>query len=1042
MDTRTVFCAAASILVLVAPTTATAGNGRWTSNGPDGGMVYEVRFDPNVAGLMYATTGGGFFRSDDGGLTWSRSNDGIIDVTNTPLIVDAEAPGHLYVFDFGNRLYHSDDYGLSWTPTGFVVPSGQYPWMATDEPGSVGRFYVTLGAASSGAPASPLLLRTSDGGASFAVPGTGLPNLAFFDIEFEPGNASHLIASVEWNSVATSGLYRSIDGGATWNPAGPAASYALGISFGAGSGATRRVYASIDGFLNRSDDNGATWAETNPGSPFSTEQVLAHPTLADTVYFSDDAIGNLLVDGLQRSTDAGVSATRLTTGLSSNPSYTDLLNPTKALPVDPFQITASPDFPAAGSTMWLTTEGDGLFRSIDGGNSWQPSQVDLRASKVRALAIHPNPSNIDPGTGAGKTVLAGYSDVYFSSPAMYRSTNAGNSWNVLNQGLRAAQIRAIAFDPTTAGVGSAPPYPPVNSAVVYAAGRASATDLGSSGAHFGNGGLYKSSTGGLTWSVIDGGLPRLGTPPNDYAAIGLVRALAIDLRSCSSPPPSGPCVAGPLQTLYASADGLITSTVIDTTSVPGTRQTIRSYSYRLIKTSDAGATWQAIDNTANGFPAKRRITACPDPDNNGTCDGPNVSYRQEITPLPIVVHPVEATRLYVGTYVGSNSVMTGSPTPDPVTGVFVSVDGGSSWMAENYGLPLALGKTNQVQDILAMAMHPTDGQVLWAATRDYAVPGSGSIYKTVDGGAHWFESGNGLRGQADIRALAVDPSDPTGNTLYASGAGTPANPGSVYRSDDGGASWRSISIGLPADSALAIAVDPFNYNLLHAGTNTGIWSLTQVPDDDGDGIPDATENNAPSGGDGNGDGFMDSAQRDVGSSVIIIRQPEGSGGFFTSDVIGADSTPSVPGGCQQATDVQAQPSSLYGRDLIANGTHYHRYPRDLVRFEVLDCTHAVVDVTFHGAAFDVEYGWSFRMFGPLVPGDDDSLRWRDFASRAARVPGSGNKWRITLDANQFGSYRPMTDRILFVGGPACYDDRLFRDGMESAPDTGPPSCDH
>ncbi len=850
-----------------------------------------------------------------------------------------------------------------------------------------------------------------------------------------------MIASVEWSSTATSGLYRSTDAGANWNPVGPPAGYGLGIAFGAGSGGTRRVYASIDGSLYRSDDNGATWALTNATSPFSAEQVLAHPTLADTVYFSDDAIGNLLSNGLQRSTDGGASATRLATGLSSNPSYTDLLNPAKALPVDPFQITASPDFPAAGSTLWLTTEGDGLFRSIDGGNSWQPSQVDLRASRVRALAIHPNPSNIDPGTGAAKTVLAGYSDVYFSSPAMYRSTNVGGSWNVLNQGLRAAQIRAIVFDPTTAGVGGVPPYPPVNSATVYAAGRASLVDGG--GSHFGNGGLYKSLTGGLTWNVIDGGLPRFGTPPNDYAAIGVVRALALDLRSCASPPPTGPCVAGPLQTLYASADGMITSTVIDTTSIPGMRLTLRKYGYRLIKTSDAGLAWSAIDGASSGLPIKQRVLACPDPDNNGVCDGPLVSYRQEITPLPIVVSPTDPNRLYVGTYIGSSGAMTGLPAPpDRVSGVFRSLDGGATWSPINTGLPLALGKVNQVQDVSALAMHPGNDQVLWAAARDYSLANSGSIYKTIDGGANWTDSGNGLRGQADIRALAVDPSDPTGNTLYASGAGTPANPGSVYKSEDGGASWRSISIGLPADSALAIAVDPFNYDLLHAGTNTGIWSLTQVPDDDGDGIPDATENNAPGGGDGNGDGFMDSAQRDVGSSVIIIRQPEGSGGFFTSDVIGTDSTPSIPGGCQQATDVQALPSSLYGRDLIEASTRYYRYPRDLVRFEVLDCTHVVVDVTFHGAAFDSEYGWSFRMFGPLVPGDDDSLRWRDFATRATRVPGSASKWRIALDANQFGSYRPMTDRILFVGGPACYDDRLFRDGLEGIADTGPPSCDH
>lgn len=345
-------------------------------------------------------------------------------------------------------------------------------------------------------------------------------------------------------------------------------------------------------------------------------------------------------------------------------------------------------------------------------------------------------------------------------------------------------------------------------------------------------------------------------------------------------------------------------------------------------------------------------------------------------------------------------------------------------------------------DVLALAIHPTNDQILWATTVDFTVPGSATIYKTIDGGANWTESGEGLRGKADIRALAVDQSDPSGNTLYAAGSGSPSNPGAVYKSEDGGANWLSISVGLPVDSALSIAVDPFNASVIHAGTNTGIWSLTQVPDDDGDGVPDGTENNAPNGGDGNGDSLPDAAQKDVGSTVIIFRRPQGTGGFFTSDIITASSTPTAPGGCEQAVDVQAQLAAQFGRDYLPDNFRFYKYSRDLVRFEVLECSHSVVDLTFHNAAFATEYGWSFRFFGPLTPGDDDSLRWRDFTPRAHRLAGSATTWRLTLDANQFGAYRPVNDSILFVGGPACYDDRLFRNSMETNPDTGLASCDH
>ncbi|MBP6077260.1 MAG: hypothetical protein KA505_00445 [Xanthomonadales bacterium] len=1018
--------------LLAATTTTWAGNGSWTSNGPDGGTVYEVRFDPNTPTTMYATTRGGFFRSEDGGITWNASNDGLVDVTNNPMVIDAEAPGHLYVFDFGNRLYRSTDYGQSWIPTGFVIPAGHYPWQATDEPGSTGRFFLTLSNGVITPPTSPLLLKTIDSGATFATAGTGLPNARFYGIAIESGSPNRLLAGVEYTDTGSSPvLYRSLDGGTTWSAVGPNASYSYDISFGAGTFPNRTVYASIDGMLHKSVDSGSTWTATTR----EAMQVLAHPSLSATVFFSDETLSV----GPQVSNDSGATATVITSGLTSNPTYTDLSG--KAAIVQPFMFNFSPGFPAPGTAIWLSTQGDGLFRSIDGGTTWASSHVGMRASNIRALAVHPNALTIGPG-GAGKYLFAGFGDSFYSSPAMFRSVDTGNNWSVLNSGLRASQIRAITFDPTTAGVGSASPPPAINSATIYASGRSSVAGFPTY--RYRNAGLYKSTNGGLNWSVIDGGLPRFGVVPNDYSDLGTVRAIAIDLRSCTSPPPSGPCNSGPLQRLLATADGFRNPTVVtvDTSVTPNIKHSRGIYSHKIIVTNNAGSTWAALDTAGNGLPERWTGSACPvsTTGTNPPCTAQPTPERQLASLLPVVISPQNGNTLYVGSYIGTNGLL---PTSlDPITGVFKSTDGGATWSQTSTGLPKQLGKTNVVHDVLSMAMHPTNDQVLWATTVDFAVPNSGTIYKTVNGGATWTESGEGLSGNADIRAIAVDASDLSGNTLYASGSGTPANPGAIYKSENGGATWRSISVGLPADAALSLAVDPFNFNVIHAGTNTGVWSLTQVPDADGDGIPDGTENNAPNGGDGNGDNQADAVQRDVGSTVIVIRQPEGAGGFFTSDIQTALSTPSEPGGCQQAVDVQAQPASQFGRDFVAGSTYYFKYPRDVARFEVLNCSRVIVDIKFHNAAFGSEYGWSFRFFGPLSPGDDDSLRWSDFSSRAQRLPGSPATWRLTLDANQFGSYRPLNDSILFVGGPACYDDRLFRDSMENSPDSGPATCDH
>ena len=132
--------------------------------------------------------------------------------------------------------------------------------------------------------------------------------------------------------------------------------------------------------------------------------------------------------------------------------------------------------------------------------------------------------------------------------------------------------------------------------------------------------------------------------------------------------------------------------------------------------------------------------------------------------------------------------------------------------------------------------------------------------------------------------------------------------------------------------------------------------------------------------------------------------------------------------------MQGVAAAAYGRDYLSgNSGRFYDYPRDLVRFEIPNCGAAVVDITFHNITFNGrpdfnDYQWSFRFRGPQVPGQDATIGWYDLGARAQKL--SGTKWRITLDANQFGSYRPVDDSILFMGGPAFSNDRVFRSGFE------------
>ena len=96
--------------------TVSAGVGVWTSGGPYGGDIRALAIDPaNPATLYAGTTGGGVFKSTDGGGSWAAVNTGLTSVPSYALAIDPTTPATLYAGGTeGGGVFKSTDSGGTW----------------------------------------------------------------------------------------------------------------------------------------------------------------------------------------------------------------------------------------------------------------------------------------------------------------------------------------------------------------------------------------------------------------------------------------------------------------------------------------------------------------------------------------------------------------------------------------------------------------------------------------------------------------------------------------------------------------------------------------------------------------------------------------------------------------------------------------------------------------------------------------------------------------------------------------------------------------
>jgi photosystem II stability/assembly factor-like uncharacterized protein len=216
-------------------------------------------------------------------------------------------------------------------------------------------------------------------------------------------------------AARATGLYRSTDGGASWQPAYSSLSLqrdlvTSAVAVSPDFGRAHTVFAGCSGGVVCSYDAGQTWHVITLPTPPSIVSCLAF-----SPSYADDGIAFLgtMEDGVYRSADRGQSWARWNFGLF------DLRVLALAVPPDFFH----------DETVFTGTE-TGIYVSKSGGRSWRPLPFPEEVAPVLSLAVSPNfahDGNLWAGTdSAGLWVSADRGKIWRRSgeEALQASVNA------------------------------------------------------------------------------------------------------------------------------------------------------------------------------------------------------------------------------------------------------------------------------------------------------------------------------------------------------------------------------------------------------------------------------------------------------------------------------------------------------------------------------------------------------------------------------------------------------------------------------------------
>jgi photosystem II stability/assembly factor-like uncharacterized protein len=614
------------------------------------------------------------------------------------------------------------------------------------------------------------------------------------------------------------GVWKSNDYGRTWNPIfDHESSQSIGaiavapsnsniIYVGSGEG-LHRPDLSVGNGIYKSTDAGKTWTHLGLRDGFQIPALAIDPRDPNRVFAAvlGHPYGPNEERGLYRSTDGGQTWQKAI--------YKDENTGASDVEIDP----SNPDVIYA--SMWEAREGPwednngfngtngGLFKSSDGGDTWHPITNGLPKDLSQVdVAIAPSDSRRI------------YATVAMSSGklAFYRSDDAGENWS------------KITDDPRPSGrIGGGdlaiPRVDPKNADIVYSASTVT----------------MRSTDGGKTWSGFRGApggddYQNLWINPKDPNIILLVsdQGAIVTVNGGAS---WSSWYNQPTAQLYHA---IVTNTF--PYKVCGGQQ--ESGSVCILSRGNDGAItfrdWHPVGVIEYGYVAPDPL----DPDivyGGGRTEVSKFHWStgevQNVTPIPLrnaryrtdrteplMFSPLDPHTLYFASNV-----------------LFKTTDGGSTWQTissdltrEKPGIPASVGKLvpknaeQQRGAIYALAPSFKKVNALWAGTDD------GLIWLTRDGGKNWNDiTPPELTPWSKVTQISASHFDD--DSAYASVSRFRINDEHpyIYRTHDGGKTWKLITTGLPDIGPVdTVREDPMRKGLLFAGTENSVW----VSFDDGD----------------------------------------------------------------------------------------------------------------------------------------------------------------------------------------------------------------